>query len=102
MINIAVIDENGLGVDSVTILVYKLSDQSIYDVSEYNEPGGSLNQRGEYTIFHDGYLQEVQRKLEVIVVQGERDTLKFMQEFVVTGDDCHVFKITGPDTVLLE
>jgi hypothetical protein len=102
MINITVTDENGMCVDSVIIKVSKKSDNTFYDLSGYNEPGGLMTQQGLYTIFHDGYLREVQGKIERIVVSGEKDTLNFLSEIDVSGDDCHVLKITGPDTVLIE
>ena len=67
MINITVIDKSGFGADSVTILVYNKEDNKIYDSSDFNDFGNLLTQRGEYSIFHDSYLREVQGKLIRII-----------------------------------
>jgi hypothetical protein len=101
MIKVTVIDEEGLVADSVTILVYNKEDHTIYDLSDYNDLGDLMTQRGEYTIFHDGYLRKVRGKIGRLVVEGEKDNLGFESEFTVSGDECHVFKISGPDTVVL-
>ena len=101
-IKVTVIDKSGFGADSVTILVYNKEDNKIYDSSDFNDFGNLLTQRGEYTIFHDSYFKEVRGKLIRIVVEGEKDNLGFATEFAVSGDECHVYKLAGPDTVVLE
>ena len=102
MINVTVINEEGFGPDSITILVYNKEDNTIYDSSDFNDFSNLLTQRGEYTIFHDAYLREARGKIFRIVVEGEKGNLGFTSEFAVSGDECHVYKLTGPDTVVLE
>jgi len=102
VINLTVIDNEGLVADSVNILVYNKGDNTIYDLTGMNDPDNPMTQRGEYTIFHDGFLKQVQGKIERLVVEGEKGLFSFMAEFDVGGNECHVYKISGPDIVTLE
>jgi hypothetical protein len=102
MLNFTVFDNEGLAADSVNILVYSKGGNTIYDLTEMNNPENPMTQRGEYTIFHDGFLKQVQGKIEKLVVEGEKGTFSFMTEFEVSANECHVYKVSGPDTVSLE
>jgi len=101
LIHLTVIDDEGHAADSVNILVYRKRDNKIYDLRDMNEPGGFLSQRGIYTVFHDGFLEQVKGKNERIVVRGEKRNARFSTEFQVGGDECHIYKISGPDTISL-
>jgi hypothetical protein len=102
MLNLTVFDDEGLAADSVNILVYSKGSNTIYDLTEMNNPENPMTQRGEYTIFHDGFLKQVHGKIERLVVEGQKGLFSFMTEFNVGGNECHVYKMSGPDTVTLE
>ena len=101
-IRLAVIDDKGLAADSVNIYVHNIRYHTIYDITDMNDPGNRMNQEGLYTVFHDGFRKQVKGRIERIIVVGEKGDFGFIAEFRVGIGVCHVYKISGPDTVTLK
>jgi hypothetical protein len=96
-----VIDDKGLAADSVNIFVYNIHKYIMYDLTDWNDPGNRINREGRYTIFHDGFRKQMRGRIEKIVVVGEKSDFGFIADFRIGVDECHVYKISGPDTVVL-
>ena len=73
ILNVTVVDDKGLPADSVNIVVTNKRNGQIYDLTDMNSP--HLAQRGEYTIFHDGYRDQIRWGSERIIVEGEKGAL---------------------------
>lgn len=96
MHSVTVLDQDGTPADSVQITVINEGDDSVYPCDEYL---CKESQPGTYTIMHDGFLEDLSSNGETVVVEGVKDSLQFSEEFIFQGDECHVVKLAGPDTV---
>ena len=56
---------------------------------------------GVYTVFHDGFMDKVSKNGDKIIVSGTKENLSFSQEFTFGKDDCHIYKLAGPDSVII-
>lgn len=100
-VRVTVLDTVGVPVDSVNIMITNMWSGEIYDLAEENKPGSLTTKNGLYAIFHDGYRRRLQKTFEPLRVEGEKEGLQFSEVFVIGRDECHVFKMAGPDTVFL-
>jgi len=98
---VTILDLNNNPLDSVTITVKNKFTGEYFDVSQYNNPPF---QKGEYVIFHDGFLDQVVNETKYITVFAEIDTVKAVAEFAFTSDECncHILKISGPDSIWID
>ena len=101
MIQICVVNEKGIHAHSLNILVYNKQNKTVYDLSDVNSPDNFINQYGIYTIYHDGFQKPYNGVIERIVIEGKKDNFTFKIECEVSNDKCHVYKISGPDTIAL-
>ena len=100
-IRLTVIDNEGFPTDSVNITVYNKQNNKTYDLSEVNYPNSPISRYGIYTIYHDGFSNAWKGLIERIVIEGQKGNLSFNTECEVSSNACHVFKVSGPDTVIL-
>lgn len=100
-LRITVVDTSGFPVDSVEILVYNSESGKIYDVSDMNIWDSHLSRSGSYTVYHDGFIKPYQGIVERLIVEGEKGESGFRIEYAVSNNECHVYKLSGPDTVVI-
>ncbi len=101
-IYIKVLFEDNRSADSVIIKTINKNDPNIiYELSYYYDQFFP-NNSGVYTIFDDSFREVAFNKNLEIIVEGNRNDLSFEEEFVISSDCCHVFKVSGPDTVYLK
>lgn len=93
---IVVDDSNNL----VSGLITTVKDDSgkVYDV--YNDPHIFP---GHYTVMDDKFAKELSPQPKRFIFTGVKDSLTVDGEFFVNTDDCicHVQKVSGPDTLVL-
>ncbi len=97
MYTVTVLDAIGSPVDSVKIKVtgssgyiYELDDEII------------LGFPGTYVIMSDKYQQKLSGRIEDVSVIGTKGTLTFKENYIFSADECHIFKISGKDTVTIK
>jgi len=97
MITVVVVDTSNNLVLGLTTMV-KDDSGKVYDV--YNDP---LFFPGHYTVMDDNYVSELTTQPKRFIFTGVKDSLTINGEFFVNTDDCncHIEKISGPDTLIL-
>ncbi len=98
MNSVTVLDPSGNPADSVEVKVINKEHEQTYPCDEYL---CKENSTGTYVIMHDGLREKVSKNGDRIIVEGEKDELQFIEEFVFGKGECHVHKVAGPDTVSL-
>ena len=96
---VGVVDAAGQPAEGVSISVRRVSDGALLTVNS------SLGQgSGVYVILTDGNIQDVSEAGTTVEVVGTLGDMGFTAEYVFDRDacQCHVNKISGPDTVQLE
>ncbi len=96
---VTVVDASGQPAEGVSISVRRVSDGALLTVNS------SLGQgSGVYVILTDGNIQDVSEAGTTVEVVGTLGELGFTAEYVFDRDacQCHVNKISGPETVQLE
>ena len=97
IIMVVVVDDSN---NLVAGLVTTVKDDSgkVYDV--YNDP---LIFPGHYTVMDDNFVMELSPLSKRFIFTGAKDSLTVDGEFFVNTDDCicHVQKVSGPDTLIL-
>ena len=55
---------------------------------------------GVYVVIDDSYAEELRNSQETFWFHAVRNgSVEIRQEFVVGADECHIFKVTGPDSI---
>ncbi len=97
--SVTVVHPDGSPADSVDLEVRNREDGNLYNIcAEYSCRDGS---NGNYTIMHDGFLEELSPTGETVLVEGTKGNLQFSEEYTFQSGRCHVEKVAGPDTVSL-
>ncbi|MCH8032406.1 MAG: hypothetical protein IH950_01450 [Bacteroidetes bacterium] len=94
---VTVIDSSGTPVDSIVTTV-KNSRGKIFTTYQFHKEPGT------YWLMDDGYKQEFTIRPNTIIFKGTKDSLTVEAAFLFnTGDcKCHVNKVAGPDTLVIE
>jgi len=97
MITVVVVDEMNIPVLGLATIV-KDDSGKVYDV--YNDP---MIFPGHYTVMDDNYVTELTTQPKRFIFTGVKDSLTVNGEFFVNTDkcNCHVEKVSGPDTLIL-
>lgn len=97
--NLLVVDQNNQPVSDVAITVLNGLTGSPYaiDASELYNP-----QPGSYTIFHDGFKDDLLPGGQPVEVRGEKDGHTFKADYLFGADECHIRKLEGPDVVTID
>ncbi len=97
IIMVVVVDDS---TNLVSGLLTTVQDDSgrVYDV--YNDP---FIFPGHYTVMDDNFVAELSPQPKRFLFTGVKDTLITEGEFFINTDDCicHVQKVSGPDTLVL-
>ncbi len=56
---------------------------------------------GDYQVFTDGHRRELPREVETVRVTGTDGARGFTADFVFRAGECHIAKLSGPDTVVV-
>ena len=99
MVTVVVVDQ--LNNPVVSGLITKVKDDSgkVYDF---------INDQqifpGHYTVMDDNYVKELTTQPKRFHFTGVKDSLNVDDEFYVNTDECncHVYKVSGPDTLMLK
>ena len=96
---VTVLDVAGQPAEGVSISVRRVSDGAVLTENSSLDPGP-----GVYVILSDGNIDDVSEDGTTVEVVGTLEDMGFMAEYVFGRDacQCHVNKISGPDTVQLE
>lgn len=97
MITVVVVDTTNNLVLGLTTTVQDDSGK-VYDV--YNDP---MIFPGHYTVMDDNYVCELTTQPKRFLFIGIKDSLTVNGEFFVNTDkcNCHIEKVSGPDTLVL-
>ncbi len=95
---VTVMDATGQPAEGVTISVRRVSDGAVLTVNSSLDQGP-----GVYVILTDNNIDDVNEAGTTIEVVGTLGGMGFTAEYVFDRDacQCHVNKISGPDTVQL-
>ena len=98
MITVVVVDEMNIPVLDLTTTV-KDDSGKVYDF--YNDP---LIFPGHYIVMDDNYAVELTIQPKRFHFTGVKDSLTINGEYFINTDECncHVKKVSGPDTLLLK
>ncbi len=91
-----VVDDGGMGQEGFSLTVTNLRTGELYDVEQYSY------EDGQYTALHDGFQDEVFGDGDPIQVHGDDGRRTFDADFVIGADRCHIEKVSGPDTVVVD
>lgn len=97
---VTIVDTLGNPVDSVyTIITNELGKE--YDFSVYSTPPFA---NGAYIVMTDGYEKDFLIGQKKIFFVGKKDSKETFGEFLFRTDKClcHVYKISGPDTLIIK
>lgn len=97
---VTIVDSLGNPVDSVhTIITNELGN--VYDFSVYSPPPFT---RGAYIVMTDGYEKDFLRGPKKIFFVGRKDSKETYGEYLFRTDKCfcHVYKNSGPDTLIIK
>lgn len=97
-ITVEVADASGDLVEGVEIQITEKENDTVIPCDEYlceEFPDGS------YVIMHDGFHGEISETGETFIVEGSKDGLGFKEEYIFRSGECHIQKVSGPETVTL-
>jgi hypothetical protein len=97
-VDLAVVDSTGEAVPDVSIRVELARTGEVLDVHQY------LTIFGLYIVADDSHMKHIGLFPERFIVTGTKDTLGFSTEYLIYVDSgrCHIHKVAGPDSVLIE
>ncbi len=93
--DVTIVDRNNLPVDSLSTSVVSKEGDFVYNFFD------DFNGLGVYPVMTDQFKDELRGKQEVVIFTAENDSISVQQEFVFTADECHVNKLSGPDTLII-
>jgi len=97
---VTVIDTLGNPVDSLqTEITNSRGKEFVFDKLE---PPPQL--QGAYYVMTDGYQKDFSTNPEKIIFKGSKNDLDITAEYFFNSDECgcHVYKVSGPDTLILK
>lgn len=96
---VIVVDSLKNPVDSLQTTVTSSGGKE-YNFSDFSPPP---NMPGAYFVMTDGYENDFTVKPEIILFTGNKNGKQVNGEFFFNTDECrcHVYKIAGPDTLVL-
>jgi len=98
-INLKVTDAAGQPVENADInITHSVSGDTLQVCESFECADGKM---GNYTLFHDGLMEEVSFEGEAFIVSGTAEEGSFREEFIFAKDECHVFKKSGPESVTI-
>jgi hypothetical protein len=97
-VDLAVVDSTGEAVPDVSIRVELERTGEVLDVHQYHPV------LGLYIVADDSHMKYIGPFPERFIVTGTKDTLGFSTEYLIYVDSgrCHIHKVAGPDSVLIE
>lgn len=97
---VTVVDSLGNPVDSLTTTITNDRGKQ-YDFSNYLPPP---YMPGSYLVMTDGYQHDFSQRKEKIFFTGTKHNKEVTGEYLFNTDDCfcHVYKVSGPDTLILK
>ena len=98
-VTLQVTGPNGEPIENADISVVNSVSNDTLNVCENFECAEGM--MGNYTIFHDGFIEKVSFEGDSYTVSGTSSEGSFQEEFVFARNECHVFKKSGPETVTL-
>lgn len=108
-VQIQVLNQNEEPVELDSIKIIDMRTDKAIDPCDFDDPnpcpGGrpmGTPELGGYTIFHDGIRDMIIGDRIGIQVIGEKGDQQFQEDFLIGDDGCHVFKMEGPGTVMLD
>jgi len=98
--NVIVLNSSGDPVDSITTRITNSFGREFIPHGSYlpNGPGG------RYWIIDDSYKNEFSSRPATIFFNGTKGNASVEAAFLINADDCkcHVNKVAGPDTVVIQ
>ena len=97
---VVVVDTLGIPVDSLqTTIKNELGKEC-----GFNEPGAPPYPQGAYFVMTYGYQDDFSTKPEKFFFGGKKNELEVMGEYLFNTDKCHchIYKVAGPDTLVLK
>ncbi|MDR9419965.1 hypothetical protein [Gracilimonas sp.] len=97
-ITVEVTDASGDLAEGVEIQITEKETDTIVPCDEYlceEFPDGS------YIIMHDGFHGEISETGQTFIVKGTKGELGFEEEYTFRSGECHIEKVSGPETVTL-
>ena len=95
LFTVTVLDTAGEPAANVEIMVRRVEDGAVL-VNDFVLPTP-----GVYVILTDNNLDDVSESGTAVVVIGTLGDAGFTEAYVFNRDSCHVWKLSGPDTVQL-
>jgi hypothetical protein len=97
-VRFAVVGPNGSPESGVTIFVLQPRTGDVLDVDQ------PRSFEGQYDAVNDSFRRRLEASGDTLLILGGKGQRQFQVKFVVGVDEpcsCHVYKIAGPDSVLL-
>ena len=97
---VTVVDSLGNPIDSLHTLI-KNSRGKEYDFGAFSPPSFVS---GAYFVMTDGYQNDFRTSVERIIFVGTKKDLEVSGEYLFNTDECrcHIYKVAGPDTLVLK
>ena len=97
---VVVVDTLGIPVDSLQTTIRNEQGKNY----TFSEPGAPPYLQGSYFVMTDGYQDDFGTKPEKIFFGGTKNNLEVFGEYLFHTDECrcHVYKVAGPDTLVLK
>ena len=97
-VGLAVVDSTGEAVPEVSIRVELARTGEVLDVRQYHSI------LGLYKVADDSHMKYIGLFPERFIVTGTKGTLGFSTKYLIYVDSgrCHIHKVAGPDSVLIE
>lgn len=96
---VTVVDANGVPADSAIVTVKNLKTGKEYKFEPHSWPF----EQGVYEIMHDGYMKDFTDGPVPVGVTAKKRNVSAtgVWQFATDDCDCHVWKVSGPDTLVL-
>jgi len=97
---VTVVDSLGNPVDSLQTTIKNERGKEY----SFSEPGAPPYPQGAYFVMTDGYQNDFGTKPEKIFFNGIKNELEVIGEYLFNTDECrcHIYKVAGPDTLMLK
>lgn len=90
------VDPNGVPVEGMDVTVLNADTEEELLLPSKEE---DFFMPGEYLIMEDSFRKDFENQVVPIVARGSKGEQEFEAWFFFNADECHVLKVTGPDTV---
>jgi hypothetical protein len=97
---VVVVDSLGFPVDSLQTTIKNEQGKEY----AFSEPGAPPYPQGAYFVMTDGYRDDFNTRPEKIFFSGIKNELEVIGEYLFNTDicRCHIYKVAGPDTLVLK